>query len=227
MKSIFYTFTCAIFLLTSCHSHEEEHEHKHGHHHHANDHMNKTSFEDLVKRFESEERNTYQKPDSVLAFLGDITGQTIMDIGAGTGYFSFRLAEAGAKVIAADVDDRFQQYIADKKAELGVTDEQVELRKIPYDVPSLAEEEADMVLIVNTYHHIEDRSSYFKKVKAGLKPDGRLVVIDFFKKDAGVGPPVEMKMSAEKVTEELKAAGFTSFENNDTLLEHQYILIAQ
>jgi ubiquinone/menaquinone biosynthesis C-methylase UbiE len=189
--------------------------------------MNSTSFEELAKRFESKERDEYQQPEKVIAFLGDVSGQTIMDIGAGTGYFSFKLAEAGAKVIAADVDDRFQNYIKEKKEELSVTDEKVELRKIPYDAPNLANEEVNMVLIVNTYHHIEDRISYFEKVKKGLKPNGKLVVIDFFKKELPIGPPSKMKIERSKVGKELKKAGFSNIEINEELLEYQFVLIAQ
>lgn len=232
MKPNLYIFIGIISLLTiySCHNHEDGHQkgeaHKH-HHGHSNEHMNSTSFEELAKRFESEERDEYQQPEKVIAFLGDVSGQTIMDIGAGTGYFSFRLAEAGAKVIAADVDDRFQNYIKEKKEELSITDEKVELRKIPYDAPNLANEEVNMVLIVNTYHHIEDRISYFEKVKKGLKPNGKLVVVDFFKKELPIGPPSKMKIERSKVSKELKEAGFSNIEINDELLEYQFVLIAQ
>jgi ubiquinone/menaquinone biosynthesis C-methylase UbiE len=232
MKPNLYIFIGIISLLTiySCHNHEHGHQkgeaHKH-HHGHSNEHMNSTSFEELAKRFESKERDEYQQPEKVIAFLGDVSGQTIMDIGAGTGYFSFKLAEAGAKVIAADVDDRFQNYIKEKKEELSVTDEKIELRKIPYDTPNLANEEVNMVLIVNTYHHIEDRISYFEKVKKGLKPNGKLVVIDFFKKELPIGPPSKMKIERSKVSKELKEAGFSNIEINDELLEYQFVLIAQ
>ena len=63
-------------------------------------------LKDLVERFESPERDAYQEPQKVLEFLGDIQGQTIMDIGASSGYFSVKLAERGAKVIAADCGRR-------------------------------------------------------------------------------------------------------------------------
>lgn len=211
--------------LVACGGHSGEH----GHHHHgdANAHMHKTTFEELVNRFEGKERDEYQKPEKVVAYLGDVQGEKIIDIGAGTGYFSFRLAEAGATVIAADVDDRFLSYIENKKTELGIMDEQVIVKKIPYDSPDLTEGEVDKAIIVNTYHHIENRGEYFAKVKKGLKPDGELIVIDFFKKKTPVGPPIKMKMSEEQVEKELRTAGFKDFTTNQDLLPHQYIITAK
>jgi len=206
---------------------EEDHTENHGHHHgHANEHMNKRPFEELVANFESPERAEWQKPDSVIAFLGDLEGKTVMDIGSGTGYFSFRMAEAGANVICADVDERFLNYIAERRAEKGLTEAQVETRKVPYDSSKLQEGEADLVIIVNTYHHIENREDYFAEVKRGLKPGGRLVVIDFRKEETPVGPPLEMKITEEKVMDELREAGFTDMQVNNDLLPYQYIITA-
>ena len=234
MKKIFYF--SFLLLLFGCHNqHDAEHSadeashtSNHGHHHgHANKHMNKRSFEELVAHFESAERIEWQKPDSVITFLGDLRDQVVMVFGCGTGYFSFRLAEAGAQVICADVDERFLNYIDERKAEKGLTEVQMETRKIPYDSPALAEGEVDIVLIVNTYHHIEDRINYFAAVRRGLKPEGRVVVVDFQKEKTPVGPPVEMKIKAEEVSKELRAGGFTDIAVNNSLLPYQYIVTAR
>ncbi len=231
MKKVAYYF--CLLLAMGCqsgndHAVTEEPSNGHsGHHHgHANEHMNKRPFEELVANFESPERAEWQKPDSVIALLGDLQGKTVMDIGSGTGYFSFRLAKAGARVICADVDQRFLDYIAEGRSEQGMTEAEVETRKVPFDAPNLQEGEADLVLIVNTYHHIENRQDYFAEVKRGLKPGGRLVVIDFRKEETPVGPPVEMKIQEEQVMEELKGSGFSNMEVNNSLLPYQYIIIA-
>ena len=92
--------------------------------------MHKLSVEELAQRFEDPSRDAWQKPDQVIALLGDIKGKTVVDIGAGSGYFTFRLAEKGARVVAADVDDDFQNFIAHKKEELDYSDDQVRLKKI-------------------------------------------------------------------------------------------------
>ena len=209
------------FLIFSCGKKEskpsEEHGHHHGHHEHdANAFMNQRSFEDLVKNFESPERESWQQPDTVIALFGDISGKTIMDIGAGTGYFAFRMAEKGANVIAADVDERFQEYIQEQKNLRN--DSLVSLRLLPYESPLLEPKEVDHVIIVNTYHHIHDRVAYFGKVLEGLKPNGMLMVVDYKKEDTGKGPPAEHRISYKHIQKELAEAGFTSIQVNDKLL---------
>lgn len=191
----------------------------------ANEHMHRSSVKDLIRRFESPERDAYQKPQEVLKLLGDVNGLTIVDIGAGSGYFSVKLAEKGANVIAADVDDEFQEFLNQRIKKERLTN--IETRKIPYDSPELKENEADLVLIVNTYHHIEGRPEYFAEVRKGTKPTGELVIIDFYKFDIPVGPPSSHKLPIDTVVNELKKSGYTSFTINVDLLPYQYIIRAK
>jgi ubiquinone/menaquinone biosynthesis C-methylase UbiE len=199
--------------------------HDGGHARSANEHMHQRPVEELIERFESPERDAYQNPDKVLEYLGDVSNKTIMDIGAGSGYFSVKLADRGARVIAADVSEEFQAAL--KKRIEANNLENIELRKIPHNDPGLSEKEVDMVLIVNTYHHIEDRTSYFAKVRRGIKDNGELVVIDFFKKELPVGPGPDHKIAMEKVVDELEQAGFTIDDVNVDLLPYQYIIRAK
>ena len=236
MKKVIYLLP--FLLLIACnnsHSNrdttqvkEEKHEGHKGKETHsgaANDHMHRSSVESLIDRFESPERDEYQQPEKVLGFLGDIRGKTIMDIGAGSGYFSVKLAEKGAKVIAADVDDEFQAFIKSRIGQDGLKN--IQTRKIPYDSPGLKDGEVDMVFIVNTYHHIENRTEYFSKVKAGTQAEGELIIIDFFKSETPVGPSFDHKISIDQVVSELKQAGYSSFEVNVDLLPYQYIVKAR
>jgi len=214
----------------------KDEKHKHGDHSHsseaadpadkANAHMHKSSVEDLIERFESEERDAYQQPEKVLDYLGDVAGKSIIDIGAGSGYFSIKLARRGAQVITADVNEEFQAYVSLRRAEENL-EEQIETRLIPYDSPGLDSQEVDMALIVNTYHHIKNRVDYFSKVKTGLKKGGELVVVDFFKVTAPTGPPVDHKISMDVVIDELKKAGYKDIQAEVDLLPHQYIIRAQ
>lgn len=223
MKNPFITIILILIFTTNMKAQEHG-----GHHdaHSANEHMHRSSVSDLIQRFESPERDAYQHPEKVLEFLGDIQNKTIMDIGAGSGYFSVRLADHGAKVIAADVDEDFQEYL--RKRVLQDELNNIELRLIPYDSPGLEEGEVDMVFIVNTYHHIDHRSDYFTLVRKGIKQDGELIIIDFFKiDDLPVGPPAEHKVAIDEVIAELKVAGFSDFEVNVDLLPYQYIIRAR
>jgi ubiquinone/menaquinone biosynthesis C-methylase UbiE len=102
----------------------------------------------------------------------------------------------------------------------------MELRKVPYDSSNLRPEEVDLAIIIDTYHHIENRSNYFSEVREGLKQGGQLVVIDFKKEDAPVGPPVAMKMTADTIISELRQAGFNYFDIDRETLPYQYIIQA-
>lgn len=212
------------------HDHASEHSADHidthvaGHGHDANAHMNKTSFETLVERFEGNERAQWQRPDDVINSMGDLNGKTVMDIGAGTGYFSFRIAEKGASVIAADVDDRFLGYIQQKIESNDLAN--VRTKKVEYDDPLMEPESVDEVIIVNTYHHIHDRVDYFRKVREGLVDGGNLTVVDFKAQETAHGPSVNHRLSASVVQEELTQAGFSNIAIDTTLLPEQYIIKA-
>ena len=223
IKKTFILSAALIISTLACSQHKQHHNnHEKSDSNKANEHMHRSSVESLIKRFDSPERDAYQKPDEVLAYLGDISGKKIMDIGAGSGYFSLKLADKGAKVIAADVSDEFQAALKKRIADNDLKN--IELRKIPYDSPNLKDQEVDMVFIVNTYHHIENRSEYFKKVKKGTKAEGALIVIDFFKVESPIGPPIDHKLSMDVVVTELKKAGYSNFDVNVELLPYQYII---
>jgi ubiquinone/menaquinone biosynthesis C-methylase UbiE len=217
----------SLIILLGCqsnseHNHagpQEGHEHNHGH---ANHHMNKTPFEDLVKSFESPERDEWQKPTEVLKFLGDLKNKTIIDIGAGTGYFEFKMNEPSAKIIAADVDERFIKYLNDRISTEKKTN--ISSRKAEYEKPPVEEKEADIIFMVDVYHHIENKQQYFELVKKGLKTNGEMVIVDFKKGEFEHGPPNEMKIHQQLVIDEMKLAGFNLITQDTTTLKYQYLL---
>lgn len=191
--------------------------------HNANAHMNRQPFEQLIANFEGRERMAWQRPDALLDQLGDLEGKTVADIGSGSGFLAFRMAERGARVLCVDVDERFLAYILGKRDALGLAG-QIELRLSPYDRPSLEAGEVDLVVTVNTYHHIEDRPAYFRRVREALRPGGRLVVVDFKEGDQPVGPGPEMKIDATQIQAELREAGFTDFAVNRDTLPYQFLV---
>ena len=188
-------------------------------------HGESSSHESYIHQLEVPGRENWQKPEMVIALFGELRGKTILDLGAGSGYFTFRLAKAAGKVIAADVNESFLDYIQEKMKNPDHAGESgnIEIRKIPYDNPGLQPGEADGVLIVNTYHHLSQRIEYFKKVREGMKPGGILLIVDYTKGN-GFGPPDSHKIDQETVLQEIRQSGFTQITSDTDLLEYQYIL---
>ena len=201
--------------------------HHHRHHGKSNKFMHKKTTSELINSFESEERDSYQEPAKVLGFIGPLEGTRILDIGSGSGYFSFKLALKGANVISADVNDEFLAHINKRLQTEPVKPGSIVTRKIQFDNPTLKPEEVDKVLMVNVYHHIAHRVPYMKLVRSGLKKDGELILVDFTKKKIPVGPPEDHKISAADVKLELERSGFSSIEVNESLLKYQYVIRAK
>jgi len=193
--------------------------------HSANVHMQSMDFDKLVARFEDPARAQWQKPKTVIAGLGPLAGKTVADIGAGTGYFAFPIAQVAGKVIAIDIDERFLRYIDDKKRRRGIA-ANLETRCTAPDSPGLRRGEADVVLIVDTYHHIESRVKYLKALRKGLVKNGVLVIVDFKKEQTPHGPPLALRLSEEEVGRELKSAGY-SISIDRATLPYQYIIQAR
>lgn len=223
MKYLFILPLSLIFINVTMFS--QHHDHKHGHGANANEYMHQSSMEELVERFESPERDAYQMPEKVLGALGDLKDKTIMDIGAGTGYFSVKLANKAGHVIAADVSKDFQDYLQKRIEKESIKN--ISLRLLPMDSPALKDGEVDMVFMSNTYHHIDHRPRYFSMVKKGIKSGGSLIIIDYVKSEIPVGPPTEHKVSMDQIIAELKKAGFTNFDINVNLLPYQFIITAR
>jgi ubiquinone/menaquinone biosynthesis C-methylase UbiE len=192
----------------------------------ANQFMHQAEFDMLVARFEDPSRAEWQKPEKIIASLGPLDGKTVADIGTGTGYFAFPVAKKAAKVIAIDIDKRFLDYI-DHKKQTQKIGSNIETRLTTPDSPGLKSSETEMVLIVDTYHHIEDRVEYLKKLKKCLRGGGVLVIFDYKKVKTPPGPPVELRLAQEQVESELKSAGFTVGSADKDTLPYQYIIKAQ
>ena len=141
----------------------------------------------------------------------------IADIGAGTGYFARRFANHAGKVYAVDID-RELLAIAEKGAPANLTT----VLAAPDD-PRLPAHSVDIIFICDVLHHIENRAAYYPKLAETLKQGGRIVVIEFYKKDMPIGPPASMKLSDAEVISEFRNAGFTLAKRLD-ILPYQYYL---
>jgi arsenite methyltransferase len=175
------------------------------------------SSDEYAKVLEDPSRDEWQKPHDVVMALDLKSTDTIADIGAGTGYFARRFTHHAGKVYAVDIDEKLLD-IARKDAPANL-----ETVLASPDDPHLPERSIDAIFFCDVLHHIENRPAYYSKLTQVLKPGGRIVVIDFFKKELPVGPPPSMKLSDEEVIAELKAAGFTLAKRLD-ILPYQYYL---
>lgn len=172
------------------------------------------------------ERTDWQNPETVLQAMGNLNSKTVADIGAGAGYFSFKLARLADKVIALDIDPNALEYINEQKEIVGNWADNIETRLTPPDVPNLLPNETDAVLVVNTFCFIPQQQTYFERLKVGMKPNAELVIVDFKKGEIPVGPSDDRKMDASEVRSILRKAGYRKIDIDDKSLKYQYIIKA-
>jgi len=170
-------------------------------------------------------RYLWQKPEMVLNLFGDLTQKTVADIGAGDGFFTFRLAEKAQKVVAIDISEEALAYL--EKSIPTELEGKVEPRLVSPSSPQLKTEEADAVLLVNTYMYLDNRVEYLKKVNKGMSTSAKILINDFKKKRTALGPDPNTRVPLYKVEQELVQAGFRILHTDDTSLEYQYIVLAE
>jgi SAM-dependent methyltransferase len=166
----------------------------------------------MIAVFEAANRDPWQQPDRVVKALPiDRRDMVLADIGAGSGYFTRRLAARvpEGRVFAVDVDGEFSDYLLAHREKWGTPN--IEPRLAMYDDPMLPVGELDLVFTANTYAYIRDRVAYFRKVREALRPGGRLVVIDFQPQaqvPATMAPDPRYRVARDAAVHELELAGF-------------------
>ena len=183
-------------------------------------------FEDTshwARSFESPARAKWQKPAEVVRVLHLKPGQTVVDIGAGTGYFTRRFARAvgtSGKAIGLDIEPGMVAYMKADAKKLKLSNYEARLAK-PND-PELEPQSVDVVFFCDVLHHIDDRVAYLRQIEPALKPGGRVAVLDF-KKSAPLGPPTTMKIARQEMIAEFKEAGYRLVGEHH-FLPYQYFL---
>jgi ubiquinone/menaquinone biosynthesis C-methylase UbiE len=174
--------------------------------------------------FDDPARKDWQKPLFVLSFLGIEQGDVVADLGAGTGFFTQPLSiQVGpeGKVYAVDIEPAMLDHLMQRT---DVTTERViPVLARPND-PKLPAGEIDVVVIMNTWHHIEKRVKYLRKLEKSLSPAGRVAVIDFRAGELPIGPPPDHKLSREEVVSEFEEANWRLVAES-VMLPYQYVLI--
>jgi ubiquinone/menaquinone biosynthesis C-methylase UbiE len=172
--------------------------------------------------FDDPKRDEWQKPHEVIQALALRPDAVIADIGSGTGYFAVRFANMVPKgrVYGVDIELDMVKYLAER-AKREKRDNVVAVAGAPAD-PKLPEK-VDVALMVDVFHHIEDRPAYFRKLAGSLRPGGRIAIIDF-RLDSPEGPPKAARIAPERVISEMRDAGY-KLATQHGFLPNQYFLV--
>jgi cyclopropane fatty-acyl-phospholipid synthase-like methyltransferase len=183
---------------------------------------NFSGAEHWAKVFDDPARDRWQKPREVIMALNLTPDATVADLGAGTGYFAVRLAHMApnGRVYAVDLEPDMVRYLGERARREGLKNLlPVQARPADAELP----EKVDRVLIVDTYHHIDNRIAYFKRLRDSLKPGGEVAIIDFTL-DSPVGPPKNTRIPAKQIGDEMKRAGYAQVAQHG-FLPYQYFLV--
>ncbi len=183
---------------------------------------------DQVERYiaflEKPERAIWQKPDAVVKALNLKGNETLVDVGAGSGYFAFRLARAlpRGKVIATDIEAEMIRHIHHQLMSEGIKNIQAVLTKP--DEPEISKE-ADWVFICDVLHHVPDRSAWLGRIASQMKPGARLALIEFKEGKLPQGPPPAAKIPRTQLIALATKAGLVLDGEKTGFLPYQVLLI--
>lgn len=166
--------------------------------------------QDYIDRLRSEARVRELKPELVASKIEPFVAKdgVIADVGCGPGVFAkpFAALVPDGFVLAADVEpaqlDALREVINDEE----LTNVVPVLAS--YATPHIPPNTCDAIFVADTYHHIEERVTYFARLARALKPDGRLVILEYKEGDIPVGPPAAHKIPVATRHAELEAAGY-------------------
>lgn len=173
---------------------------------------------------EGPDRDAYQRPDQIMDALLIGDGSTVADLGAGGGWFTIRLARrVGPQgiVYAEDIQTQMIQAIERRVKREGLKNVRTVLGT-PTD-PKLPQGSLDALLIVDTYHEMEQPVTLLRNVAKSLKPSGMIGIVNYKKDGGGPGPPMEERVDPEKVIRDAVAAGL-ELRKRENFLRYQYLL---
>jgi ubiquinone/menaquinone biosynthesis C-methylase UbiE len=182
---------------------------------------------DNLGLLEAPDRDVWQRPDRIMDELRIAEGSVVADLGAGSGWFTVRLAARvgpNGKVYAEDIQPQMFSAITVRVQREGLRNVEPVLGTA--SDPRLPAGALDAVLIVEAYHEMEAPVVLLRNVGAALKPTGMVGIVDFTKKGFGPGPPMEERVDPEQVVRDAQAAGLRLHSTPD-ILPYQYLLVFQ
>jgi len=171
------------------------------------------------------EREAEEQPDRALDLIGIAKGSAVADVGAGAGYITWRMAQRvgpGGKVYASDIQPEMLELLKRNMRQRKL--ENVETVLGAYDDPKLPANAIDLIILVDVYHEFSEPQQMLRGMRAALKPDGRLVLLEYRGEDPAVPIRPEHKMTVAQVKAELEPEGFRLDKLIDAL-PRQHILI--
>ncbi|HRH70723.1 MAG TPA: hypothetical protein PLB89_14570 [Flavobacteriales bacterium] len=173
------------------------------------------------------ERDAWQKPQEIFNLMGnDFRGQTVADLAARDGYFTFKLIEVGANVIAIDDDPVNIAALEARKKEMGLGDDRLKIRLASIGDPGLAKDEVDAALLVHGLVRIPNKKDYLSKVFAGTREPRPLFIVEWLNVQTPLGPPLTDRMSSESIMDEVGLAGYTDVGAYSAKIPYQVFLFA-
>jgi hypothetical protein len=176
---------------------------------------------------EPSERDQWQQPELLMAMMdNDLHGLVVADLFARDGYFTWRLLNAGAKVIAVDNDPKNIAHLEARKKEYGLTDDQLVIRAVPVGDPGISPEEVDVALIVHGFVGLKDKKSYFELLRRGMLEPRPLFMVEWQKAPTPIGPPVSERLGEDEIMDMLGALGFSDIGAHSAKMPYQVIFLA-
>lgn len=164
------------------------------------------------------ERDVEEAPDDAIAIIGVKKGSTVADIGAGSGYWTVKLAKRvgpSGVVYATDIQPAMIALLEKSVAKARLTNVKMILGAA--DDPKLSPASIDLAIMVDVYHELSQPQVMLRRIHEALKPGGRLVLLEFKKEDPSVPIRLDHKMSVAEAKLELEAEGFKLSRANDEL----------
>lgn len=182
---------------------------------------------EVAKPSATSDRDSWQKPQEVFMLMGnDLRGRTIADLAAGDGYFTFKLIEVGANVIAISDDQGLLDAIEARKQEMKLGPDRLRTRLVPKGQAGLAPEEVDACLLVHSYVSIPDKKAYLQQVYAGTKMPKPLFIVEWLNTETPMGPPMTDRISSDRIMDDVGLAGYTDVGAYATKIPNQVFLFA-